>query len=56
MTQPVIGLTLDGIFHPGIGANLVPTGKIPPNLAIGVDWVKYFIDLIPSNIVAVMAA
>jgi len=52
----VIGLTLDGIFHPGVGANLVPTGKIPPNLAIGVDWVKYFIDLIPSNIVAVMAA
>lgn len=52
----VIGLALDGLFHPGAGANLVPTGKIPPNLAIGVDWVKYLLDLIPSNIVAVMAA
>jgi DAACS family dicarboxylate/amino acid:cation (Na+ or H+) symporter len=52
----VIGLTLDGIFHPGVGANLVATGSIPPNLAIKVDWIKYLIDLIPSNIVAVMAA
>jgi DAACS family dicarboxylate/amino acid:cation (Na+ or H+) symporter len=52
----VIALALDGLFHPGVGANLVPSGKIPPNLAIKVDWVKYLIDLIPSNIVAAMAA
>ena len=52
----VIALGLDGLFHPGVGANLVPSGKIPPNLAVSVDWVKYLIDLIPSNIVAVMAA
>lgn len=52
----LIALGLDGIFHPGVGANLVPTGKIPPNLAVSVDWVKFLIDLIPSNIVAAMAA
>ncbi len=52
----LIALGLDGIFHPGVGANLVPSGKIPPNLAVSVDWVKYLIDLIPSNIVAAMAA
>ena len=52
----VIALGLDAIFHPGVGANLVPSGKIPPNLAVSVDWVKFLIDLIPSNIVAAMAA
>jgi DAACS family dicarboxylate/amino acid:cation (Na+ or H+) symporter len=52
----VIALGLDGLFHPGVGANLVPSGKIPPNLAVSVDWVKFLIDLIPSNIVAAMAA
>ncbi len=52
----VIALVLDGLFHPGIGAGLVPTGKIPPNLAVSIDWVKFLLDLIPSNIVAVMAA
>ena len=52
----VIALVLDGIFHPGIGVGLVPTGKIPPNLAVSIDWVKFLLDLIPSNIIAVMAA
>lgn len=51
----VIALVLDGIFHPGIGVDLVPTGKIPANLAVSIDWVKFLLDLIPSNIVNVMA-
>ena len=50
----VIALVLDGIFHPGVGVGL-PTGKIPPNLAVSIDWVKFLLDLIPSNIIAVMA-
>jgi dicarboxylate/amino acid:cation (Na+ or H+) symporter, DAACS family len=49
-------LILDGLFKPGVGVGLVPTGKIPPNLAVSIDWVKFLLDLIPSNIVAVMAA
>lgn len=52
----VIALVLDGLFHPGRGADLVPTGKIPANLAVSIDWVKFLLDLIPSNIVAVMAS
>src|ERR1700730_11179115 len=28
----VNALVLDGIFRPGVGVGLVPTGKIPPNL------------------------
>jgi DAACS family dicarboxylate/amino acid:cation (Na+ or H+) symporter len=52
----LIALALDAVFHPGAGADLVPTGKIPANLAVSVDWVKYLIDLIPSNVIAAMAA
>src|SRR5215831_15881065 len=52
----VIALLLDGIFQPGVGVDLVPTGKIPPNLAVSIDWVKFLLDLIPSNVVAVMAS
>ncbi|KJC59141.1 sodium:dicarboxylate symporter [Bradyrhizobium sp. LTSPM299] len=51
----VIGLLLNGIFHPGAGAPLATTGKLPANLAVSVDWVKFFMDMIPSNIVAAMA-
>src|SRR6201981_745949 len=52
----VIALVLDGLFQPGRGVDLVPTGKIPANLAVSIDWVEFFLDLIPSNIVAVMAS
>lgn len=50
-----IGLGLNAVFHPGAGASLAATGKIPANLAVSVDWVKFFMDMIPSNIVAAMA-
>ena len=52
----LVGLGLNGLFHPGVGANVVPTGSVPPNLALSVDWTKYVLDLIPTNIVAAMAA
>jgi len=51
----LIGLVLNGIFHPGAGAPLAASGKVPTNLAVSVDWVKFFMDMIPSNIVAAMA-
>ena len=51
----VIALVLNAIFHPGLGVGLVPTGNIPANLAVSIDWVKFLLDLIPSNIVNVMA-
>ena len=52
----LVALGLNGLFHPGAGANLAATGKVPANLALSVDWTKYVLDLIPTNIVAAMAA
>ena len=52
----LVALGLNGLFHPGVGANMVPTGSVPPNLALSVDWTKYILDLIPTNALAVMAA
>ncbi|BAR61351.1 DAACS family dicarboxylate/amino acid:cation (Na+ or H+) symporter [Bradyrhizobium diazoefficiens] len=51
----LIGLLLNAAFHPGAGAPLAATGKVPQNLAVSVDWIKFFMDMIPSNIVAAMA-
>jgi DAACS family dicarboxylate/amino acid:cation (Na+ or H+) symporter len=51
----LIALGLNGTFRPGLGTGLVPTGSVPTNLALSVDWTKYFLDLIPSNIIAAMA-
>jgi len=51
----IIGLLLNAAFHPGAGAPLAATGKLPANLVVSVDWVKFFMDMIPSNIVAAMA-
>jgi dicarboxylate/amino acid:cation (Na+ or H+) symporter, DAACS family len=52
----IIGLGLNGIFHPGIGADLtVAGGKLPANAGLTVDWVQFFLDLIPANIVSAMA-
>ena len=44
----IIGLLLNAAFHPGAGAPLAATGK-------SVDWIKFFMDMIPSNIIAAMA-
>jgi DAACS family dicarboxylate/amino acid:cation (Na+ or H+) symporter len=51
----IIGLLLNAALHPGAGAPLAATGKVPANLAVSVDWIKFFMDMIPSNIVAAMA-
>jgi dicarboxylate/amino acid:cation (Na+ or H+) symporter, DAACS family len=48
-------LALDLLFHPGVGVNLVPTGKAPANIATSINWVKFLLDLIPANIVQAMA-
>ncbi len=51
-----IALGLDRLIEPGLGAGLAATGTLPPNLAFRVDWVAFLLDLIPSNVVAAMAA
>jgi dicarboxylate/amino acid:cation (Na+ or H+) symporter, DAACS family len=55
-TSIAIALALNSIFHPGIGAGLEASGHLPQSLPMHVDWTKFLLDLIPSNIVAVMAA
>jgi DAACS family dicarboxylate/amino acid:cation (Na+ or H+) symporter len=50
----VIGLLMNGIFHPGAGADLTIPGKAPTTVAT-VNWVNFFLDLIPTNIVSAMA-
>ena len=51
----VIGLALNGMFHPGMGVNLSHTAELPKNLNTTVNWTKFFLDMIPSNVVAAMA-
>jgi DAACS family dicarboxylate/amino acid:cation (Na+ or H+) symporter len=51
----VVSLALNGIFHPGAGAKLVPTGAVPKGLAASIDWAKFFLDMIPANIISAMA-
>jgi DAACS family dicarboxylate/amino acid:cation (Na+ or H+) symporter len=52
----VIGLVMNGIFHPGLGADLtVPGGKVPASASLSVNWVQFFLDLVPTNVVSAMA-
>jgi DAACS family dicarboxylate/amino acid:cation (Na+ or H+) symporter len=51
----VIGLTLNTVFHPGMGLHLAAPADLSTNLAAGIDWTRFLLDLIPSNIVAAMA-
>lgn len=51
----IIGITLNQIFHPAAGLDIVATGNVPKNLAQAVDWGKFFLDIIPDNVVAAMA-
>lgn len=50
-----LGIGLNAVFHPGAGVALQATGKLPPNLATSIDWAKFFLDIIPDNIVNAVA-
>jgi DAACS family dicarboxylate/amino acid:cation (Na+ or H+) symporter len=51
----VLGIGLNAIFHPASGVALVATGKIPENLATSINWVNFFLDIIPDNIAMAIA-
>ncbi len=51
-----LGIILNEIFHPGVGVAIAATGAIPKDLAKSIDWVKFFLDMIPDNVVATAAA
>ncbi len=51
----VIGISLNMIFHPAHGVALEITGKVPDNLVSSIDWVKFFLDIIPDNVIKAAA-
>ena len=51
----IIGLALNGMFHPGVGVNLSHTAELPKNINTTVNWTKFFLDMIPSNVFAAMS-
>ncbi|TKI05254.1 dicarboxylate/amino acid:cation symporter [Martelella alba] len=50
-----IGLWLNAMFHPGAGADLSQHGSLPAHIAVSVDWTKFFLDMIPANLVVAMS-
>ncbi|MCJ2135914.1 dicarboxylate/amino acid:cation symporter [Methylobacterium sp. J-026] len=49
------GLLMNALVHPGIGADLSITGKVPANAGLKIDLVSFLVDLVPVNIVSAMA-
>ncbi len=58
LTALVVGLALDRLFEPGVALQLPIAGDALPARAAPIqplDWTAFFLDLIPSNILAAMA-
>lgn len=51
----ILGIALNDIFHPAAGVTLKATGEIPKNLQTSVNWVQFFLDIIPTNVVEAAA-
>jgi dicarboxylate/amino acid:cation (Na+ or H+) symporter, DAACS family len=51
-----LGLGLNFLFHPGVGASMTETASMPKNLAASVDWMQFVVDLVPANIVSALAS
>lgn len=52
----VIGISLNFIFHPAKGIVLDTGGAtVPTNIATHIDWVKFFLDIIPDNVIMAAA-
>jgi len=49
------GLTLDRIFQPGVGAHLHAAQAATSLTGAPVDWEKFWLGLIPSNVIAAMS-
>jgi len=51
-----IGLGLDALFHPGVGISMTggPAAQVL-HTGTSINWTQFLLDLIPGNIVAVMA-
>lgn len=56
MISSALGLGLNMLFRPGLEANVAHTAAMPANLAHGIDWTSFVVDLVPANIVSALAA
>jgi dicarboxylate/amino acid:cation (Na+ or H+) symporter, DAACS family len=50
-----IGLGLDALFHPGRGMSIVASPETAAHVSATINWPQFLLDLIPSNVIAVMA-
>ncbi len=50
----LVGLTLDRLFQPGLGVDVNTAAHAAANFT-PIDWKKFFLSLIPSNVIAAMA-
>jgi DAACS family dicarboxylate/amino acid:cation (Na+ or H+) symporter len=50
-----IGLTLDSLFHPGLGLSIPAGAEAIGHLSATINWTQFLLDLIPSNVIAAMA-
>ncbi len=53
----VLGITLAMIFQPGAGVDLAVSAgtKLPGHIGQSIDWTKFFLDIIPDNVINAMA-
>lgn len=53
----MLGIILAVVFQPGAGVDLAVAQNVtlPTHLGQSIDWVKFFLDIIPDNIVAAIA-
>lgn len=53
----VLGITLALVFNPGAGVDLTAGQSVPlpAHLGQSINWVNFFLDLIPDNVVAAIA-
>jgi DAACS family dicarboxylate/amino acid:cation (Na+ or H+) symporter len=50
-----IGLGLDALFHPGRGISIAASPETAAHVNATINWPQFLLDLIPSNVIAVMA-
>lgn len=55
-TSITLGIILNDLFHPASGVVIAATGTIPANLHTSINWVQFFLEIIPVNVLENMAA
>ena len=51
----LIGIGVNQLLHPGVGVAIAATGAVPKDIATSIDWTKFFLDMIPDNVVGAAA-